>query len=138
MAGPGDGADGVCAGCGRAHRRDGRSARRLHALPAPPIDFSATGPVGSLPDDLHQHPEALTSQQRDWLLNRCADITAACPTIAMPTERDDGLIHGDAHTGNLIPTPGGLASATGIRSASAHAPRTWCPACTASSGSAAP
>ncbi|GAA4242344.1 aminoglycoside phosphotransferase family protein [Actinomadura meridiana] len=84
-----------------------RLLRRLHALPTPPIKLPTTDPLGSLPDDLRQHPEALTPQQRDWLLRRCADITAAYPTAVMPPGLDHGLIHGDAHTGNLIPVRGG-------------------------------
>ncbi|WP_171064570.1 aminoglycoside phosphotransferase family protein [Actinomadura soli] len=84
-----------------------RLLRRLHTLQNPPIELPATDPLGSLPIDLHQHPEALTTQQRDWLLRRCADIAAAYPTAPMPPELDHGLIHGDAHTGNLIPTCGG-------------------------------
>lgn len=92
-----------------AHVTDlARLLRRLHTLPTPPIELPATDPLGSLPNDLHQHPEALTRQQRDWLSRRCADITAAYPTAPMPPELDHGLIHGDAHTGNLIPARGGF------------------------------
>src|SRR5437868_2368279 len=85
-----------------------RLLHRLHALPTPPTDLPATDPLGSLPNDLRQHPEALSSHQRDWLLSRCAVIAAAYPTTTMPPGLDRGLIHGDAHTGNLIPASGGL------------------------------
>lgn len=83
-----------------------RILRRLHSLPPPPVELPATDPLGSLPTDLDRNRAALTGEEYDWLLNRCAEIAAEYPGATMPPELDHGLIHGDAHLGNLIPVAG--------------------------------
>jgi aminoglycoside phosphotransferase (APT) family kinase protein len=83
-----------------------RVLRRLHGLPAPPIDLPETNPLGSLPADLEHENDVLTAPQRDWLRDRCAAITTEYPTATMPPSLGRGLLHGDAHAGNLLPTSG--------------------------------
>lgn len=78
--------------------------RDLHALPDPPVALVPTNPLGSLLDDLAHAEAALTDQQRDWLANRAAAIATAYPTTPMPL--GVGLIHGDAHGGNLLAVRG--------------------------------
>lgn len=83
-----------------------KALRRLHGLPDPPIDLLETNPLGSLPADLEHAHDVLTAQQRDWLRHRCTEIAAEYTTAAMPSGLSRGLIHGDAHAGNLLPVAG--------------------------------
>lgn len=78
-----------------------RLLRQLHDLPAPPFDLPITDPLGALPADLNHAGDVLSDEQRDWLRQRVTDVASAYPSIDIPTSR--GLIHGDAHTGNLFP-----------------------------------
>lgn len=73
--------------------------RWLHALPAPPIDLPENDPLGSLPADV-EHDELLPAETRDWLRAQCAEIRLQYRNLAVPL--DLGLIHGDAHVGNLL------------------------------------
>jgi Ser/Thr protein kinase RdoA (MazF antagonist) len=77
----------------------------LHTLPAPPVDLVPTNPLGQVLADVeHADEEVLSSQQRDWLRARAEQISAAYATAALPL--GSGLIHGDAHTGNLLRSSG--------------------------------
>jgi Ser/Thr protein kinase RdoA (MazF antagonist) len=73
----------------------------LHALPAPPVDLVPTNPLGQLLADVeHAGEEALSSERRDWLCTRAEQISTSYATAELPL--GTGLIHGDAHTGNLL------------------------------------
>ena len=90
-------------------RRDvlalGRLVRRLHELPQPPVVLPAVDPLGSLLTDV-EHSGALTSAEREWLLARADELERQYPHTrwALGT----GLVHGDAHVGNLLHAAGGV------------------------------
>ncbi|MEV4053659.1 aminoglycoside phosphotransferase family protein [Amycolatopsis sp. NPDC049688] len=73
--------------------------RRLHTLPAPPFEVPPTQPAGSLPADV-ERDRLLPDDQRAWLLAQIAEITERYPVTEMPLGH--GLVHGDAHPGNLF------------------------------------
>jgi hypothetical protein len=81
----------------------GRLLRRVHALPAP----EGIGHWDPLADVRARVADAEEIEPRDrkFLLRRCADVEAALSELEFPLRR--GLIHGDAHPGNLIGGPGG-------------------------------
>jgi aminoglycoside phosphotransferase (APT) family kinase protein len=76
----------------------GRLLRRVHALPAP----KGIGEWAPLADVLARVSDAeeLHPSDRQFLLRRCAEVEAALEELEFPLER--GLIHGDAHPGNVI------------------------------------
>jgi aminoglycoside phosphotransferase (APT) family kinase protein len=78
-----------------------RLLRQLHQLPPPPVRLPQTSPFGSLAHDARRCAW-LTSQQRSWLLARCADLEHQY--TATTWTQGSGLIHGDAYTENLIHT----------------------------------
>lgn len=82
----------------------GRLLRRLHSLPAPPVRLEPTDPLGSLPTDLQRAGGVLPAERRDWLMSRASQITEEYGRTEMPLGR--GMIHGDAHDGNLLPVYG--------------------------------
>ncbi len=79
--------------------------RRLHSLPPPPVRLPAPSLLGSVRADAARCRQ-LTAGQRSWLLARC-DILERRYARATWT-LGCGLIHGDAHAGNLIRTPDGV------------------------------
>src|SRR5215470_1750804 len=84
----------------------GRLLRALHdqpALPEPPGRF--TDPLAGIANALDQHPDFLPSTHRRWLASRISQLRAAWHTLEFP--HPPGLIHGDAHPGNLMRTPTG-------------------------------
>lgn len=95
----------VPGGGARPRGRDlARLLRRVHGLPIPPFPLPAWQPL----DDVRKRvdeAEGLDDADREFLIQRCAEVA----------ERIDGLdfvlppalIHGDAHLGNLIPSPAG-------------------------------
>lgn len=83
----------------------GRMIRRLHSLPPAPVPLPLANPLGSLRADLAA-TAAVPDRQRRWLLARADDLEHQyrdCRSVL-----GTGLVHGDAHTGNLLPAPGGL------------------------------
>lgn len=73
--------------------------RRFHALPAPPFTLPAWDPVGDARTRLDD-AEALPPGDRDALAAWCADLA---PRIeALNARTPPGLVHGDAHAGNLL------------------------------------
>jgi len=81
-----------------------RLLRRLHALPAPPFPLPTWDPL----DDVRRRladAEELDPDDQEFLQNRCAELEAElaglCPSLPW------GPVHGDAHLGNLIPSPSG-------------------------------
>jgi aminoglycoside phosphotransferase (APT) family kinase protein len=84
----------------------GQLLRTLHdqpALPEPPDRF--TDPLASIANALDQYPDFLPPTQRRWLAGRISQLRAAWHTLEFP--HPPGLIHGDAHPGNLMRTPTG-------------------------------
>ena len=79
--------------------------RRWHGLPAPPFVLPAWDPVGDARRRLSD-AAGLDDDDRAYLLERYdaleADLAGFEPVLPA------GVIHGDAHTGNLIPTDGGV------------------------------
>jgi Ser/Thr protein kinase RdoA (MazF antagonist) len=73
--------------------------RHLHATPAPPFDLPDTDPLGSLPTDL-DNDDILDDEHREWLRAQADDVKRKYPSTPVPL--DHGLIHGDAHVGNLL------------------------------------
>lgn len=89
-------------------RPDGRDLarllRRVHALPVPPFPLPAWHPL----DDVRRRvdeAEGLDEADRRFLLRRCDEVEGRIRELdfALPPK----LIHGDAHLGNLIPSPAG-------------------------------
>ena len=73
----------------------------LHALPTPPVDLVPTNPLGQLLADIeHADGALLDAERRDWLRTRAEQISSAYASASFPLS--SGLIHGDAHTGNLL------------------------------------
>ena len=75
--------------------------RELHTY-VPPVRLVPTNPLGALITDLNHADQVLTDTQRDWLRTRATQISERYPHTPMPLGR--GMIHGDAHTGNVFPT----------------------------------
>ncbi|WP_157254871.1 aminoglycoside phosphotransferase family protein [Nonomuraea typhae] len=81
--------------------------RTLHTMSLPPIALPRLQPLGSLRADLHAMDPAsapVDPGQAVWLVRRCDYLEQALP--ALMAELDHGLLHGDAHTGNLFGAPG--------------------------------
>jgi aminoglycoside phosphotransferase (APT) family kinase protein len=71
-------------------------------MPLPPFPLPRTRPLGSTPRQAAGSP-VLSEGEREWLLRRCDDLMAAyrgLPWVLRP-----GIVHGDAHTNNLLPHP---------------------------------
>lgn len=79
--------------------------RQLHEVPTPPVDLPRTNPLDSLRKDLEEAAHGLPDEQHEWLDTHARQIAGAYPTTPIPL--GTGLIHGDAHTGNLFPTDRG-------------------------------
>jgi aminoglycoside phosphotransferase (APT) family kinase protein len=83
-----------------------RLLRELHALPTPPVKLPALNPLGSLLTDVERdRPGVLTNEQHDWLRKQADQVTEEYARIRPPLSQ--GLIHGDARTGNLFPVGDG-------------------------------
>jgi aminoglycoside phosphotransferase (APT) family kinase protein len=83
----------------------GHLLRRLHAWPAPDVSLPAANLLGSLRVDLDSS-DVVTAGERDWLLARAAELEQQYQRTngVLGT----GLLHGDAHSGNLLHSPGGV------------------------------
>ena len=90
-------------------RRDvtalGQLVRQLHELPPPAVVLPAADPLGSLRADV-EHCSAITTSQREWLLARAGELERQVPRARWVL--GTGLVHGDAHAGNLLHAPGGV------------------------------
>ena len=95
----------VTSGGGRDVITLGRLIRRLHSLPPPAVTLPAADPLGSLRTDV-RHSACLSATEREWLLARADELEqqAASARWVLGT----GLVHGDAHVGNLLHSPGGV------------------------------
>ncbi|CAL99423.1 phosphotransferase enzyme family protein [Saccharopolyspora erythraea] len=81
----------------------GRLLRRVHSLPRP-----TTLPEWRPMEDVRRRlfdAEELDSDDRYFLEQRCDDVEQRLDALRFPLPR--GVVHGDAHLGNLIVTPGG-------------------------------
>ncbi|RZS37521.1 aminoglycoside phosphotransferase (APT) family kinase protein [Herbihabitans rhizosphaerae] len=82
----------------------GRLLRQVHSLPLPPFELPVWDPV----DDVRRRigdAEGLDEASRLFLLDQCDEVREALEVLEfqLPTS----VVHGDAHLGNLIPTPDG-------------------------------
>ncbi|WP_374201895.1 aminoglycoside phosphotransferase family protein [Actinokineospora sp. PR83] len=80
-----------------------RLLRRVHALPAPD-GLPAWDPL----DDVRRRvseAEGLDGESLDFLRRRLAEAAQRVAALDFPL--DTGSVHGDAHLGNLIPSPAG-------------------------------
>lgn len=77
---------------------------RMHHLPTRDTGLPGWDPIGDLRDRLAA-TDAWDPTDVDFLLHRCDEVAARLAGLryALPP----GVVHGDAHLGNLIPTPGG-------------------------------
>lgn len=81
-----------------------RLLRRIHELPVPTFPLPAWHPL----DDVRRRvdeAEGLADADRTFLLRRCDEVERRISGLefVLPSS----LIHGDAHLGNLIPSPAG-------------------------------
>lgn len=81
--------------------------RHLHTLPAPPFPMPRYKPLQRLREammvDQDRAQPALADDDRAWLLGRTIELVDTFGTIRFPL--GDGLVHADAHTGNLVRDP---------------------------------
>ncbi|MFF5208334.1 phosphotransferase family protein [Streptosporangium sp. NPDC000396] len=80
--------------------------RRLHDLPPMPFELPTHDPFGAVRGAI-EASLALGENDRGWLLRRCEALAEAYYErleFALPY----GLVHGDAHRGNMIRTRDGL------------------------------
>jgi hypothetical protein len=79
-----------------------RLLRDLHSRPLPPSPPEAlTDPLDSVSSALRSAPpDAIPGWQRGWLTDRIGELRARWTGLRFPLP--PGLVHGDAHPGNLI------------------------------------
>jgi hypothetical protein len=80
--------------------------RRLHDLPPVPFELPVYDPFGPVRGAV-EASQVLGPADRDWLLDRCAAL-AETYYEGLRFDLPYGLIHGDAHRGNLISAGGRL------------------------------
>ncbi|GIH79464.1 phosphotransferase enzyme family protein [Planobispora longispora] len=84
----------------------GAMLRLLHEMPPAPFELPTHDPFGPVLRAI-EAARLLGDDDRAWLLRRCGELAETYyerVRFALPY----GLIHGDAHRGNLIRTPDGL------------------------------
>lgn len=72
----------------------------LHRHPLPPFPLPPIRPVGNTAADASVST-VLSEDERNWLVARCAELEEGFARLA-PT-LPQGIVHGDAHTNNLLP-----------------------------------
>ncbi|MFD8494971.1 phosphotransferase family protein [Amycolatopsis sp. NPDC059657] len=77
----------------------GALLRRLHALPAPPIQAPAARPLSSFLVSV-ENSTFLDDANREWLLWRRSELLSAYDELDFPLGH--GFLHGDAYPGNLL------------------------------------
>ena len=92
-------------GSGRDTAALGHVIRQLHCLPPPPVALPPANLLGSLRADLGAST-AVPAGQRRWLLARADDLEQQYQDSR--TVLGTGLVHGDAHAGNLLATPAAM------------------------------
>lgn len=93
----------VTARAGRDATSLGLLLRQLHSLPSPPFPLPEANLLGSLRADL-DGSDAVPARERDWLLTRADELERQYRETQ--SVLGTGLVHGDAHAGNLLHTPG--------------------------------
>lgn len=83
----------------------GRLIRRLHSLPDADIPLPVASPLGTLRADL-DGSDAVAPADRQWLLDRADDLEEQYQGGQWTL--GTGLIHGDAHAGNLLHASSGV------------------------------
>lgn len=82
----------------------GHLIRDLHALPPAPLSLPAADPLRrlrrALAVDRRRGQPALSNDQHDWLVRKAATLNTRYETLTFPL--GTGLIHNDAHAGNLL------------------------------------
>jgi aminoglycoside phosphotransferase (APT) family kinase protein len=81
-----------------------RLLRMVHALPAPAFPLPGWQPLADVRSRIDE-AEGLGDADRVFLLSRCDQVDAQLGEIEF--EMPPCLVHGDAHLGNLIPSPAG-------------------------------
>ncbi|MFI0409065.1 phosphotransferase family protein [Actinomadura sp. 3N508] len=79
----------------------GELLRELHHQPRPPVQLrKLSDPFESVATAIRQHPDAMTEEDHTWLNDHVRRLRSSWADLspALPT----GLIHGDAHTNNII------------------------------------
>lgn len=100
----------------------GRLLRLLHGQPGPPFELARfDDPFDDVAAAVTQTPGAMTAARRRWIENRIDELRALWP--GLPFTRPWGLMHGDAHPNNEIPTEGGVL--LGDWDHTAIGPREW-------------
>jgi Ser/Thr protein kinase RdoA (MazF antagonist) len=78
--------------------------RRLHTLPVPPFPVPRYQPLQRLFEALdldHERPHpAIADDDRAWLLDRAHTLVDTFTSTVFPL--DEGLVHADAHSENLV------------------------------------
>jgi len=101
----------------------GRLLRDLHHQPAPPFELRRlTDPLKSVAYAAEHHPEGMSDRDRSWLLTRINELRTAW--AALSTALPPGLVHGDAHSNNLIRLHSGEV-VLGDWDHAAYGPREW-------------
>jgi len=83
----------------------GTSCGSFTAFHRPRSPLPAANLLGSLRADL-KNPGAIPTGERDWLLARADELEHQYQETR--SVLGTGLVHGDAHAGNLLHTPGGV------------------------------
>ncbi|MGI5206240.1 phosphotransferase [Spirillospora sp. CA-108201] len=113
----------VCDGPPGTGAELGRLLRALHDQPVPPFKLQLmTDPLGSVAEAAQRHPHAMSNEDRSWLLTRISVMRTAWTRLVGVLS--SGLIHGDAHTNNLIRVRNGEV-VLGDWDHVAHGPREW-------------
>jgi aminoglycoside phosphotransferase (APT) family kinase protein len=90
-----------------AHAALGRLLQELHALPSPPVALPNADPLARLRTalglDTRRTEPVLTSSDHDFLTHRIRDLDEQYRSMNFPL--GIGLIHNDAHPGNLLAAP---------------------------------
>lgn len=82
----------------------GHVIRELHRLRCP-VPVPAANPLGSLRADL-ENSTVVPAGDRQWLLDKADELERHYQHSG--SELGTGLVHGDAHTGNLLPAAHGV------------------------------
>ncbi|MFV2178740.1 phosphotransferase family protein [Actinomadura sp. LOL_016] len=79
----------------------GRLLRLLHEEPSPPIELKPlSDPLDGVSRALANHPDGMRPQDRTWLLSKIDGFRFEWTSLR--THLPLGLVHGDAHSNNLI------------------------------------
>ncbi len=101
----------------------GNLLRELHAHGNPPYPLPGLGdPLASVTDEIGKAPDAMSPATQSWLQERITSLRRQWSALDFPLPA--GLIHGDAHIGNLMRAASGQA-VLGDWDHVATGPREW-------------